>query len=291
MTSVLAFIRKYPVPTFYILTFAISWGGILLLAGGPAADVDSAAQMEKLFLPVYLTLLAGPAFSSILLAALVDGWAGLRELGSRLRRWRAGARWYVLALLLPPLVIGATLAVLSLASRDFLPRFYTANDKAFLLQFSLISALTVAVFEELGWTGFATPRLRQRYSVLETGLIVGLLKGVWNGLVVYWVSRVTGAFGGLAPALFLAGTLLTWQPTYRVLMVLVHDQTRSLPLVMLMHTSLVAFWTMFTPLEVTGASLVTYYLLLTAALWIVIGVVALRNRAQLSPQPPRQRMA
>jgi Type II CAAX prenyl endopeptidase Rce1-like len=34
--------------------------------------------------------------------------------------------------------------------------------------------------EDLGWTGFAIPQLSQRYSVVATGFIVGLLWGVWH---------------------------------------------------------------------------------------------------------------
>ena len=31
------FLEKHPTLTFYALVFAISWGGILLVVGGPAA--------------------------------------------------------------------------------------------------------------------------------------------------------------------------------------------------------------------------------------------------------------
>jgi membrane protease YdiL (CAAX protease family) len=289
MATVEAFIDRHPVLTYFALTFAISWGGMLLIIGGPGAIPAAEGQVDRLMLFVYLELLAGPSAAAILLTGLVDGQAGMREFGSRLLKWRVDARWYAVALLTAPLVVTATLLVLSLTSPGYLPRIYTADDKAFLLQFSIVSALIVAIFEELGWTGFVTPRLRQRYGVLATGLILGLLVGAWQFLVVYWVSG--GSSGGLPPALFLAGSLFTWQPTYRVLMVWVYDRAASLPVAMLMHTSLIAFWTMSTPLTITGGALVSYYLVLSAALWVAIGVVVVANRGQLSPRPAQTGMA
>ena len=57
---------------------------------------------------------------------------------------------------------------------------------------------------------------------------------------------------------------------------------------MLMAASLWASWTSLTPLTtvLTGMPLVTYYLVFTAALWVVIGAIALVNHGHLSRQPP-----
>lgn len=46
---------------YYILTFAISWGGILLvIIGGRSSVPGSPEQFERLILIAILTLLAGP---------------------------------------------------------------------------------------------------------------------------------------------------------------------------------------------------------------------------------------
>lgn len=72
-------------------------------------------------------------------------------------------------------------------------------------------------------------------------------------------------------------------------MVWVYDRTGSTLVAILMHASLVAFWTMLTPLTLAGMTLVIYYLVFTAAMWVVIGVVAAADSVQLSRQRlPRQ---
>jgi len=290
MTTIKAFIKSHPLLSYFALVFAISWGGMLIVVG-PGAFPANGEPFEMLLLFAYLAMLAGPSVAGILLTGLVDGRAGLREFRSRLLKWRVGARWYAVALLTAPLVATAVLLGLSLTSPDFFPRiFISTEDKAFLLQFSIVSGLMVGIFEELGWTGFAVPKMRQRYGVLGRGLIVGLMFAAWNFLVVFWVSDATSTAGALPPALFVLVILFTWLPAYRVLMVWVYERTNgSLLVAMLMHVSLVASWTSMTPLALVEVPLVIYYLVFTAALWVVVGAVALAQGGHLSRQQPLRR--
>ena len=282
MTIIKAFIQKRPVLTYYALTYAISWGGMLIavgLGGIPANEEQSA----MLLVFSYIAMLAGPSLGGILLTGAVDGRPGFRELGSRLFKWRVGAPWYAIALLVAPFLILAILLTLSLFSPQFLPRLYIENDKAFLLQFSIVAGLMVGVFEELGWTGFVMPKVTSRNGTLKTGLTVGLIYAAWNFPVVFWVSVATGTAGSLPMVLFMPAVLFTWLPAYRVFMVWVYEHTESLPVAMLTHASLIAFWRIFTPLVLTGTALVTYYLVFTAVMWIIIAV-ALRWQTLHRPQ-------
>ena len=272
-----AFIGRHAVLTFVVLVFALSWGG-MFLAVGPGGLPAGGPQNELLLGLAYMGMLAGPSVAGLLLLSLLDGRAGWRELWARLLTWRVAVRWYALALLTGPLLMAAALLALSLLSPDFLPRLFTEADKVSLLQFSLVVGLLVGVFEELGWTGFVLPRLRRRYSLLTTGLILGAAYAAWNALVVFWVSNATAGAGDLPVPVFLLLTLFTWLPTYRVLMVWVYEHTHSLLVAMLMHASLIAFWRNFTPLALTGSGLVTFYLVFSAAMWVVIAT-ALRPHA------------
>lgn len=128
-----------------------------------------------------------------------------------------------MALLTAPLVTLATLVPLSFTSTVFLPAILTADDKTSLVLSGVAVGLIVPVFEELGWTGFATPRLRQRRGVLATGLIMGLLWGAWHFPLF---AGSAGSSGELPPALFLAAMLFSWLVPYRVLMVRLYDLDR-----------------------------------------------------------------
>ena len=96
--------------SFYTLAFAISWGGFLLVVGlGPGGISATPQQLQKDVPYAVLAMVLGPGLAGILLTALIDGRAGLREFRSRLLRWRVGARWYAVALLTAPILITAVL--------------------------------------------------------------------------------------------------------------------------------------------------------------------------------------
>ncbi len=286
MTTIKAFIKSHPVLIYFVLAFAISWGCILMVAG-PGGLPMTTEQSETLGLLVYMALLTGPSVAGLLLTGLVDGRAGFRELLSRLFR-RVGARWVVVALLATPLLATAVLLALSLLSPEFLPVIATANDKVTLLLTGIAAGLMVGIFEEIGWTGFAIPRLRLRYGVFATGLIVGVPWGAWH-FIVFWQSD---SFSGALPLAVLLMQLFSWLPAYRLLMVLVYDRSESLLVVMLMHASLVvATAGTLAPMTLAGTALLTWVLAWAAALWVVVAAVAVVNGRQLSRQPLPRRVA
>jgi membrane protease YdiL (CAAX protease family) len=284
MTTIKSFIKKHPVLAYYALTFVISWGGVILL-GAPYGMPTTSEQFDQVWPIVFLPYLLGPTIASLLLTGLVDGRAGLRELLSRLLRWRVGVRWYAVALLLAPLLAMAILPALSLLSPGFLPVLFTTDDKVSLLLMGIAVGLVGGgLLEELGWTGFAIPRLRRRYGVFATGLIVGFLWGLWHFLPTFWGSGDSSGVLDLSlllpPCLFYAGVL----PVYRVLMLWVYDRTgENLPVAMLMHASLTASMLFILAPSVIGASLMVYYAILTAVLWLIVAAVA--RGGQLSREP------
>jgi membrane protease YdiL (CAAX protease family) len=234
---------------------------------------------------VYLAMLLGPSVAGILLTGLVYGKAGFRDLLTRMTRWRVGARWYAVALLTLPLLVTAVLLALSLSSPEFLPGILTTSDKAAFLLSGIAAGLMVGIFEELGWTGFAIPRLLARRGVLATGLIVGMLWGAWHFPVFFWGGGSSS--GALPLGIYLFVLLFSILPAYRVLMVWVYDRTQeSLLVAMLMHASLAASQFIIIPLALVGVASVTLDLLLIAALWVFVGAVALANHGHLTRQPP-----
>lgn len=294
MTNIKAFIKGHPLLSFYALVFAISWGAILIVVGlGPGGFSATPQQFQKAVPYAVPAMVLGPGVAGIILTGLIDGRAGLREFRSRLLKWRVGARWYAVALLTAPLVFTAVFVPLSLISPEFLPRIFITSDKATVLLMGIAAGLTAGIFEELGWTGFAIPRMRLRYGVLGTGLIVGILWAAWHLLQNYWASGVTS--GEISGTFWLVnavvGTLVGSLVAYRVLMVWVYERTGgSLPVAMLMHVSLTFFTIIVFPPSAVEANLISGYAY-TAVLWVVVVAVAVANGGHLSRQPLRRRVA
>ncbi len=285
MPTISTYIKRHPVLIYYALTFAISWGGVLLAIGGPGAIWRINERFEMLLPLMILTLLAGPSISGVLLTGIFYGKAGLRDFLSRLLRWRVGARWYAVALLTAPLLFLAILLPLSQSSSVFLPGLFTAGDKASHLIMGLATGLAAGFFEELGWTGFAIPRLRQRYSVLATGLIMGLLWAVWHLLPGFWIGFASGSINGVLPLASYILDPFLFLMAFRVLIVWVYDRTGSLLIGMLMHLSLTASSRILIPLGVVGGTLLTFDLIWAAVTWLIVAVVAVASGRQLMRQP------
>jgi membrane protease YdiL (CAAX protease family) len=241
-------------------------------------------------LPVaIMAQLLGPALAGLAMIAICDGRVGFRQLGVRLRAWKAGAGWYFMALLLAPIVIGAILMSLGAIAPVYLPGILTRDDKLAGLMMGISSGIIVGICEELGWTGFVTPRMRQRYSVVATGLIIGFLWGVWHVLPMAIMPGIAYA-GDVTPAMsmgmrtlsFLIGSLVS----FRILMVWMYDRTESLLLAMVMHFSLTASNIIYEPEGIAGTSLFTLDFVSIAVWWIVVAIAAAASRGQLAA-PPR----
>jgi len=294
MNGVKALLLRYPLASYFVLAFVISWGGVLLVTGGPAGIPGTKEETDRLFPLAFLAMLAGPSLAGLLAVLMTQGRAGLRQLWSRLVRWRVGVRWYAIALLTAPLLTATVLLSLSLLSRDFVPGVLTVTGKIgrsimpspatmSTLLFGLIVGLGAGIFEELGWTGFVIPRLRRHHGVLAAGLFLGMIWGAWHIVVNLWASgtptrEISAVF--MLPVL-LSTVGLGMLPAYRVLMVWVYDRTGSLLVGMLMHASLTASLIILRP-AATGMGLVIYELAWAGTLWAVMAAIAATARRRLS---------
>jgi uncharacterized protein len=279
------FVRRHPAGSYFILTFAISWGGFFLV-GGRGFFAGTSWQDDPLFAFAVTALLVGPPAAGLVLTGLVKGRAGFRELAARLLKWRVGIRWYAVALLTAPLAMTVVLLALSLLSPEFLPAPVTTGEFAPLL-LGIGWGLAGGFLEELGWTGFAIPSLRSRRGVLATGLIVGVLWAAWHLPQGVWTASASS--GPIPPILFvIVGFLSSYLLPYRVLMVWVYDRTGSLLVAILMHASLIASSISgfgLVPPSISGVPFLIMFLAFTTLLWLVVAVVTVVYRGQLTQHP------
>jgi membrane protease YdiL (CAAX protease family) len=291
LDTIKAFVAKRPVLMYFALVFAISWGGSILLLG-PGAFPLSWTRFERLGPALYAVILAGPFLASVLLTLFLDGRAGLRAMLVPLRRWRVGAGWYLLALL-PALLLGASQLALSAVFPEFVPAFFRAGAKVPILLASLGAALLFGFFEEVGWMGFAVPRLRSRHTVVATGVVVGLVWGAWHFLL-FWESDT---FSAALPLIILLVRLFSWLPGLRVLMVSMYDRTGSVLVVMLMHASVVFAQLILSPGQLPRTAAFLAALLIPPATMWLLAAVALATAdggrfasIVASPEETRRRM-
>ncbi len=255
--SLKPWLRRHPLLAYCAAVYGISWGGILVVAGARGFDLVHLRAADTAL--IFVAMLLGPSVGGLAMTAALDGRAGLRQL--RLMRWRVGLRWYAVALLTMPLLLLIVLWPLS-ATVDgaFAPRF----------QWPLFAiGLIAGSFEEIGWTGFATPRLLALKRLFVVGLSLGLVWALWHVLVDFRQNFNTlGAAWLLEFAVFYVVALTA----YRLLMTWVYANTQSLLLAVLMHASYTGWLFVLYPATSVEQGLV-WQTAFAVALWVVAAVV------------------
>lgn len=191
---------------------------------------------------MFLLGVFAPALVALALTARGEGRAGVGRLLARIGRWRVGARWYVFAIGYFAAIELATALIHRVATNAW-PRF---GDTPWALMLGAILVSTwVQAGEELGWRGYALPRLARHLGLGGASLLLGGVWALWH-LPLFFLTG-TGSTGQSFPVYLLHVTALS------VAMAWLYWKTEgSLLLVMLMHAS-VNNTTGIVPAAVAGA--------------------------------------
>lgn len=255
-------VHRFPLASYFVLTYALAWAGILLIAQATTAAPGEAPSSLRIGL-IALPMLLAPGVAGIGLTFILEGRSGLRAMWDRLTHWRTAPGWYALALTAMPLLVLASLGVLTLAVSDR----YTPT-----LALLGLAGLFAGYLEEIGWTGFATPRLLARCSPLMAGLQLGLLWGLWHALADGLVRA--DALGGFWPVTF--GLFVLALIAWRVLMTWAYRQTQSGVVAQLMHFSYTGSLGLFVPVtQLSPQQDAWVYVLVAVVLWAVVLGLAL----------------
>jgi len=245
---------------YFIMVYAIGWTGCFALLG-PGLIRGEAIPFAMLVLAAIPMFLA-PTVVGIAMTALADGRAGLRELRSRLCRWRVDARWYAPLVIFPAMISMCLISLSATVSPDFTPYIFLPG---------IAIGFLAGYFEEIGWTGFAFPRMRPRYGVLGAALIVGLLQMTWHVAADFMGGY--GARGSYWLPHFML--FMVSMMAMRVLLVWVYVNTSSLFAAQLMHASSTGFLSVLVPLSLSPAQDTLFYGVYSVALWAVATLVIL----------------
>jgi uncharacterized protein len=249
-------LRRYPVATFYALTFAAAWALWL-----PLVILQDRMPAGPSLLLVLLGSLM-PSTMAIFVVARLHGRAEVRRLLRRLLMARVGIGWYVAIVALSALAVFAVW-VSTLFGAPVPVVVATVPGVVSFFLFSIFPGS--AMGEELGWRGFALPRLQARHSALASSLIVGGIWGTYHFPLFLLGSpiRPLALFLPFAISSAIMSIFYTWMYNGTggslFIAVLLHAAT-NLPLTVvyapLADRVLPAFWIFDVILAVTAAALI-----------------------------------
>lgn len=190
MPSLSNVVKRHPIITFFVLAYAISWGGLLFESVG--------------FLP------SGPFFAALIVIPVTRGVAGLKELGLRIIRWRVRWYWYVAALGVP-LAVHLAYAGINVAAGADVPSITFTSLTTFLMAFALrmVNPADGPLGEHPGWNGVVLPGLQGAgYSPLLATAILAPLVALWH-LPLFFMEG-----GGFVVSVVVAGLVVTVAVTF-----------------------------------------------------------------------------
>jgi uncharacterized protein len=212
--------RPSPLVAFVVAAFAWSWSLWLL---GTRLDLPGVSPDVLIIAGRF-----GPTLAAIGVTLLAAGRSALVELLAPLRCWRAPASLWLLVVVGPVVVVLAAIALAAVLGTP--PGDFNDPATAYLVlpAFLMILLAGGPLGEELGWRGFALDRLQARSGPVAASVVLGLVWGLWHLPLFLDPSQVQAA---LPPLLYLGQTTTT-----AVIYTWLWNRTRSLPLVLVLHT-------------------------------------------------------
>ena len=236
-------VHRHDLPLFFVLAFLLSWLAWPLVILNPESSP---------LLP----------FGPLIAAAVVAALSGrLRELFGQLGRWRSAPRWYLAAVLVP-VAVTALAAVVTVAAGGSASAGPGLPGWAQVAATFLSTVVLVGLFEEVGWRGFALPRLQQRMSGRRAALLLGVIWAAWH--LPELVSDPTGQRPVIQFLVLVVAqsVFLSW---------LYNGSAAGLPLVIISHATVdTAARFVLPPFAASSPQLVWWSL---AGLWVVAAVI------------------
>jgi len=178
--------KRYPVVWFYILAFAISWLGWVPIALGS----HNIAPFNNPYLQFLLIFPAvGPTMAAVIVTLVAQGRTRIRDLLKPLIQWRVSPVWYIIAIFGPLVLLLVGQAITNLVGFSVTSAGSPQGSLLPLIVSAFVMSLLSNPWEEVGWRGFALPRLQKRYNALLATFVVGILWGLWHLPLFFWVDN------------------------------------------------------------------------------------------------------
>jgi membrane protease YdiL (CAAX protease family) len=212
---------------FFSLTYIVSWTFFVAWAvvSGPTAAMTS--DRAVLATPLLLIGVFAPALVALALTVQASGRAGAAALLRRTLEWPPGARWYVFALGYI-VAIKLAAAVLHRFVAGGWPPF--GQEPLLLMAGAIVVSTPVQAGEEIGWRGYALPRLANAFGLPVASIVLGVIWACWH-LPFFFIAR-SDTFGQCFPVYLLSVTAIS------VAMAWLYWRTNgSLLLTMILHAA------------------------------------------------------
>lgn len=206
MKTNISWLQKNSLFGYFFLAYAISWSISI-----PMALVSQGILNWKI--PFYLHYFCayGPMLSAVIMTYVTQGKSGLFALLNRLSIRGMKMPWWFAAF--SPLIVYFVLVIVFRFVQGEWTNFSLLGDVNFLPNLGVwalfLWIFTYGLGEEIGWRGYALPRLQKNMSALNATLLLGTLWALWHLPFFFYLFEPFIAIGWFF-GLMCGAVLLTW---------------------------------------------------------------------------------
>jgi uncharacterized protein len=266
MSRLSSVVKRHPIITFFVLAYTLSWSieSPLVFLG------DSITPAHGLGLILLILASNVPSALGIVLTGVVLGRGAIPKLLGRLLPWRVNPIWYLVVFLGPVALTAGVVGLNALMGGPALSVGMPLVGAAIFLGFSIFPGS--ALGEEIGWRGYALPRLQSQMSALSASLVLAPIWALWH--LPLWVAgwlqeaplKTPSIYAAFVVSAFALSVITTW---------VYNSSGGSLLLVVLLHATVNLPITLaIDDLGSRATVPVLLYFGLTVATAIVVAVVA-----------------
>lgn len=206
MNTLANWIRKNVLLAYFILAYAFSWTISIPLALRAQGIIRVKIPYSLHYLTAY-----GPMLSALIVTGVTRGANGLKGLWGQMTRWRVKAGWWLAAIF--PMGIYLVVGIAMWAIQGKRMSLAVMGQVDHLPPLGLVAiflwVLTFGIGEEIGWRGFALPRLQKKHSALSATLILWLFWAFWH-LPMFFYTYDPSIISGMLIGLMAGSITFTW---------------------------------------------------------------------------------
>ena len=248
-TSIADLVSRGPAATFLATAVGLGWFITFLAAQLPT----SSALLPLVAIPVSYV----PAIVAWIILRVAGSADERRSFRRRLTTVRVGWRWYAFAIILPVThIAGVVLAAAAGGTIPFNPALLAILPLFFLTNYG----------EEIGWRGYALPKLQERMTPLAASLVLGF---IWAAF--HWVALLGN--GAAAPA-YIAISTVQLTAMSVILAFVFNNARQAIPVVTLVHAMYDTIAIGVMPVGATGVPLLAFALSAGLTALVALGLIA-----------------
>lgn len=237
-TGLRGYLESYPLTSFFVMAYLFSWVVLIPFILSQWGIFPKTKAFDIFF---FANAFVGPMLAAYIMIRALEGKESWKKVRKSIISIKVGLKWYLFTLIVIPAAMFLGMVILN----GGIPTFHDLTSKFFVTY--LISL--VAIFflggplpEEIGWRGFALPRLQSKFGPLKATLLLSVLWAFWHLPHFLTVAQRGGPGSDLSILyIHLPIFILLCLPISIILTWVYNSHRGNLFIVMLVHASVNTF--------------------------------------------------